>query len=323
MLKIGSKRINTNVILAPMSGCTDLSFRLIAREMGAKFCFFEMVDANSLVYNHPKTLSMLKTIGKDRPIAAQLLGSKPEVMLKAAEKLMSLANISFLDINSACPVKKVTAKGAGSDLLNDANKLCEIIEGLASSLPVPITVKIRTGYGKRDLAKTLDLVKKCEKAKVSAVFVHGRTRSQGYSGDIDYESIKAIKETIKIPVFGSGNIFSPYMAEKMFRETGCDGILVARGALGNPWVFKQIESYIKTAKVPNPPANSQKLKVLKRHLGLLNKYKQTGPSAKIGIMRKVTMWYLKGLPNAARIRQKICGSKTLNELENIAAYFLE
>ncbi len=180
MLKIGSKNIKTNIMLAPMSGHTDLSFRLIAREMGAKFCFFEMVDAKSLCYNNPKTLALLKTTKKDMPIAAQLLGREPDIMLKAAQKLTALANISFLDINSACPVKKVTSKQAGAYLLNDANKLCKIIKELASSLPVPITVKIRVGYGKADLAETLNLVKKCVKSGVSAVFAHGRTRSQGY-----------------------------------------------------------------------------------------------------------------------------------------------
>ena len=323
MLKIGTERINTKIILAPMSGCTDLAFRLIAREHGAKFCFFEMVDANALVHAHPKTLGLLKTTRKDAPVAAQLLGSDPDVVLKAAQKITGLTDISFLDINSACPVKKVTSKRAGAYLLNDTDILCRIIEKLASSLPVPVTVKIRLGYGKSEPHKILELVKRCENSGISAVFVHGRTRSQGYSGDIDYESIKAIKEAVKIPVFGSGNIFNPYMADKMFKETGCDGILVARGALGNPWVFKQIESYLKGAKIPKAPANSQKLKVLKRHLKLMDRYKQASPPAKIGIMRKVTMWYLKGLPEAARMRQKICSAKTLNELENIAACFLE
>ncbi len=305
-------------MLAPMSGCTDLSFRLIARQMGAKFCFFEMVDANSLVHNNTKTLDLLKTTKQDNVIAAQLLGSEPDVMLKAAQKLISLVNISFLDINSACPAKKVTSKHAGAYLLNDVNTLCEIIKKLASSLPVPITIKIRTGYNKRNIVETVNLVKKCAKSGASAIFVHGRTRSQGYSGDIDYESIKAKKENVKIPVFGSGNILNPYMAHKMFEETGCDGILVARGALGNPWIFKQIECYLKTGKIPKAPAHSQKLKVLKKHLELINKYKQVSFPVKIGIMQKVAMWYLKGLPEAARIRQKICSAKTLNELENIA-----
>jgi tRNA-dihydrouridine synthase B len=314
--------LNTNVILAPMSGCTDLSFRLIAREIGARFCFFEMVDSNSLFYNNRKTLDLLETTKKDSPIAAQLLGRDPDIMLKAAQKITGLANISFLDINSACPVKKVTAKHAGAYLLNDIDRLCKIIEKLASSLAVPITIKIRTGYDKSDLAQTLTLVKKCVKSGASAIFVHGRARSQGYSGDIDYESIKAVKEAVKIPVFGSGNIFNPYMADKMFKETGCDGILVARGALGNPWLFKQIESYLKTGKTAKPPTNLQKLKVLKEHLELINKYKRTSACVKIAIMRKVSMWYLKGLPEACRIRERICGAKTLDGLKGIAVSFL-
>ena len=323
MLKIGSKNIKTNVMLAPMSGCTDLAFRLVVRELGAKFCFFEMVDANSLVYNHPKSLGMLKTIKKDTPIAAQLLGSDPDIMLQAAQKLIKLVDISFLDINSACPVKKVTSKGAGASLLNNPNNLCKIIKKLASSLAIPVTIKIRTGYSKTDLKSTLSLVEKCEKAGASAIFVHGRSRSQGYAGEIDYECIRTIKKEAKIPIIGSGNIFSPYMADKMFKQTGCDGILVARGAFGNPWIFKQIQDYLSSAKTPKLSTNTQKLKILKKHLKLIDKYKQVAPPAKIGIMQKVTMWYLKGLPEAARMRYKICSIKTLDELKNAATHFFK
>lgn len=317
VLKIGNVNIKTNIMLAPMSGCSDLSFRLIAREMGAKFCFFEMVDANSLCYSHPKTLSILKTQRNDRPIAAQLLGAKPDIMLKAARKIIALTKISFLDINSACPARKVTSKSAGAYLLNDPGNLCKIIRVLSTSLPVPVTVKIRIGFGCTDLSEIVKLAKRCVKSGCSAIFVHGRTRAQGYAGEIDYKSIKAIKRAVRVPVIGSGNIFNGPMAYRMFEETGCDGILIARGSFGNPWIFREVETYLKTQKIIKAPAKSKKKAVLRKHLMLLDKHKLTGPAAKIGIMRKVTMWYLKGVPNASMIRDKICRAGSLRGLKKI------
>jgi tRNA-dihydrouridine synthase len=269
--------MNPKIYLAPMSGITDLPFRLVSREFGAEQCFFEMLDAKTILCNHPASRRPLKTLKKDTPIAAQLVGSDPCVMLDAAEKLMTLVDISFLDINSACPVKKIIKKGAGAALLLSTATLGKIITTLSSKLTIPITVKLRTAFDKR-------------------VFIHGRTSSQGYDGTVDYESIKAVKDALQIPVFGSGNIFTSFMAKKMLDETGCDGLLVARGALGNPWLFRDIEHYLQKGETLKKPALAVREKVLAKHLAYIEQYNDMTDTNKIGYMGKVRKWYLNGDP---------------------------
>ncbi|NQT22096.1 MAG: tRNA dihydrouridine synthase DusB [Candidatus Omnitrophica bacterium] len=297
-----------------MSGCTDMAFRLISREHKAGFCFFEMIDANALYRGHKDTIRRLKTHRKDTPIAAQLLGEKPHVLLDAAKKLIDLTDIAFLDINAACPVRKVTRKGCGSALLREPQKLFEIIETLAINLPCPVTVKLRTGYEKSSPKESQIIAKNCQEAGAKALFVHGRTRAQGYAGDIDYDAIKAIKESVKIPVFGSGNILNPVLAKRMFDETECDGILVARGALGNPWIFQDIEEYLKTGQIAPKRPLPLKKKTLKRHLYYLEKYKVLRPKGRLGFMRKVAIWYLKGVPEACKVRDSIVRARSYKEL---------
>lgn len=310
MVKIGDIKIDTKILLAPLAGCSDFSFRLICREHGARFCFFEMVDSNSLCHDNAETLDILKTSDKDKPIAAQLLGSEPAAMLIAAIKLLSIVKPSFIDINCACPAKKVIKKKAGSYLLHDTKKMSAIIKELSSSLPIPVTVKMRLGFYEDDIKHIDKTAKMCESSGAAALFVHGRTYRQGYAGDIDYEAIKIIKESVGIPVFASGNVFTPELAKKMFDMTACDGVCVARGALGNPWVFSQIENYIKCGKLPEPITTSEKKKVITRHLSYIEMYKNMRPSSKIGFMRKVIFWYLKNFPSAARIRERFNSIKT-------------
>lgn len=297
-----------------MSGVTDLAFRLISRRLGVTQCFFEMLDSKAMLYNRPKNSHLLKTLNKDGPIAAQLVGADPYLMLDAAEKIIDLVDISFLDINSACPAKKIIKKGAGAALLKDTGRLGKIIKRLASKLRIPVTVKLRTGFDKMDVRECVKIAEICQENGASMVFIHGRTMRQRYSGDIDYESIKAVKKALKIPVFGSGNIFNPSLAKKMLDETGCDGILVARGALGNPWIFKNIENYLKNGKTAKSPSLSVKKKVLKNHLAYVEKYKEMPPAHKKGFMGKVTMWYFKGFPNAKRIREDIGRIRSYKEL---------
>ena len=288
-----------------MAGCTDLPFRLIAREHGAKFCFYEMVDSNSLIYGHRETYGNLKTDKDDLPIAVQLLGSDPSGMLKAADKLLKLVKVSFLDINCACPAKKVIKKKSGAHLLRDAPRLYSILERLILELSLPVTIKIRTGFDKKDDDHIVEMAKHCEDIGVSAIFVHGRLKTQGYAGGVDYGAIKKIKEAVRIPVFGSGNIFSGEDAKLMLDETGCDGILVARGGLGNPWIFKEIEEYIDTGAAAKEISLAEKKKTLRKHLDYIDQYKSISPSGKVGFMRKVAIWYLKSIPGASDIRARI------------------
>ena len=215
MIKIGNASIDTNILLAPLAGCSDLPFRLISREHGAKFCFYEMIDSNSLIHDRHETYGNLKTDKKDSPIAVQLLGSDPEGMLEAAERLLGLVSASFLDINCACPAKKVIKKRAGAHLLRDAPRMYDILKKLVPALLLPITIKIRTGFDKKDDNYIVDMVKHCEDTGVAAIFVHGRLKTQGYAGGVDYGAIKKIKDAVRIPVFGSGNIFSGESAKTM------------------------------------------------------------------------------------------------------------
>jgi tRNA-dihydrouridine synthase B len=305
MIKIGNIAIDTNVFLAPMAGCSDLPFRLIAREHGAKFCFYEMVDSNSLIYKRHETYGNLKKDKRDLPIAVQLLGSDPSGMLKAAQRLLELVNVSFLDINCACPAKKVIKKNSGAHLLRDAPRLYNILQRLIPELPLPITMKIRTGFSKKDDDHIIEMVKRCEDIGVSAIFVHGRLKSQGYAGGIDYGAIKKIKDAVRIPVFGSGNIFSGESAKLMLDETGCDGVMVARGGLGNPWIFNEIEEYIKTGKSPKEISLAERKNTLKKHLDYIDQYKSISARGKIGFMRKVAIWYLKSIPGAPDLRARI------------------
>jgi len=305
VIKIGNCSIGTNIFLAPMAGCSDLPFRLIAREHGAKFCFYEMVDSNSLIYDRHKTYGNLKTDKSDLPIAAQLLGSDPSGMLEAAQRLLKLVNVSFLDLNCACPAKKVIKKKSGAHLLRDTPRLYAILQRLISELPLPITMKIRSGFDKKDDGHIVEMAKHCEDIGVSAIFVHGRLRTQGYAGGVDYGAIKKIKDAVRIPVFGSGNIFSGESAKLMLDETGCDGILVARGALGNPWIFKEIKEYIETGKSSKEISLAEKKNALKKHLDYIDKYKSISASGKVGYMRKVAIWYLKNIPSASNLRARI------------------
>lgn len=306
--------MDPKIYLAPMSGVTDLSFRLISRKLGAEHCFFEMVDSNAIVRKHPETDRILKTLKNDFPVSAQLLGEDPSVIFDAAEKLLSFTTISFLDINSACPARKVVKKGAGAALLNNSARLASILKKLSSGLRIPVTVKLRTGFDKRDVGQCVRIAQICQANGASTIFIHGRTYSQGYAGEIDYESIKAVKDALKIPVFGSGNIFNPFMAKKMLDKTGCDGILVARGALGNPWIFKNIKDYLKNGKAPKKTDLSVKKNILRKHLGYIERYKDMLNANRAGFMGKVTMWYLKGLPDAAKTREHIFRMKSYKEL---------
>ncbi len=317
MLKIGSVDLPTNIFLSPLAGVSDLSFRLITREHGAKFCFYEMVDSNSLVYGSGKDKDILKTHSKDAPIAAQILGSDPDKTLKAAEILLENVNPLFLDLNAACPAKKVIKKQAGAHLLRDLPRLEGILKLLCSELRLPVTVKIRIGYDRTDSKSLTELVKICEGSGVAALFVHGRTRKQMYAGEVNYEAIKLVKQMVSIPVFGSGDILSAQLAKRMLASTGCDGLLVARGAIGHPWIFKEIEQYLKAGTTPPPVSLEQKKAILKRHLAYMQEHKQSRLTKIIGLMRRITLSYLKSLPEAKSLRKKITGAKSQAELLDV------
>ncbi len=317
MIKIGNKTIDTNIFLAPLSACSDLPYRLIAREHGARFCFLEMLDAQSVIYKNPRAFEIMQTTAGDDPIAGQLLGAEPEMLYKAANMMMERVNIQLLDINAACPARKVIKKGAGSCFFREPERLFKIIEYLAAKLPVPITVKLRVGLNQVDKAQATLIAKGCEAAGAAAMFVHGRTRSQENFGEVDYSAIRAVKEAVKIPVFGSGNVLNPVLAKKMFDEAGCDGILVAKGSFGNPWIYRDIEDYLAKGSYESRMDLSLKLATLKRHLGYIRHYKEKETIRGMGLLGKISMWYLKGFAEASRLRSQVFSAKTYDELLGI------
>lgn len=314
MIAIGNSKIDTNVFLAPLSGCSDLAFRLIAREHGAGFCFFEMIDAHTLKRSRPRTLKILHTNKDDSPIAAQLLGENPDIMVDAAKKLTDFVKISFLDINCACPVKKVVKKKAGAYLLKTPEVIAEMVSKVSRAVPVPVTVKMRIGFERKDTKRAIDTAKMCEDSGCAALFVHGRTAKENYHIAVDYPAIKAIKDSVNIPVFGMGNIMSADLAKKMFDETGCDGITVARGAFGNPWIFREIDDLLTGRHRNTSIGLDEKKKTMARHISYIETHKDIMQRGKIGFMRKAVLWYIKGFPLAKRIREKIVLAKTYESI---------
>ncbi len=318
--------IGTRIILAPLSACSDLAYRVIAREYGAKFCFFEMIDAHSLVYDSPRANRILRTTPSDQPIAAQLLGLDQEVMLRAAEIILKRSPIRFLDINAACPARKVFKKGVGSCLFKNPTPLYELIAYLRERLPVPITVKMRVGLTRVDIPQAVQMAQGCQSAGASALFVHGRPRALENYGEVSYEAIRAVKQAVSIPVYGSGNVLNPPLAKKMLDLTGADGVLIAKGSFGNPFIFKEVEDYLQTG-LWTPRLNIlEKLSALKKHLLLAKDIDGERLNLRIGEMGKICLWYLKGFQEASRLRTKVFASRNsaelfdlINSLEDAAA----
>jgi len=273
-----------------------------------------MLDSNSLIHGPGKNKDILKTTPEDQSIAAQLLGGDPDDTLKAAKILLERIKPLFLDLNAACPAKKVLRKKSGAYLVHNPDQLGKIINKLSQNLELPITVKLRTGYYKSEPKESVAVAKICEQNGAAAIFVHGRTMKQGYSGTVDYQTIKMIKDAVNIPVFGSGDILSPTLAQRMFEQTNCDGILVARGAMGNPWIFKDIEHYLATGDVAALADWEKRKAVLLKHLAYMKELKETRPTNKMGIMRRVTIMYISSMRNAARLRAKITPAKTYEDL---------
>ena len=317
MVKIGGKIFKTNIFLAPLSGVSDLAFRMMAREGGAGMAFFEMVSSNAVCRRQKKTMSFLKTVEKDRPIACQLLGNNSDIMIDAARIVSDETDAEFIDINAACPVGKVVKNGQGAALLFDPGNLFRIVEKLTSSGIMPVTVKLRIGFDSVNQAELLYIAKGLEGSGAAALFVHGRTRKQMYGGPVNYEAIKKIKESVGIPVFGSGNIFSPQLAEKMFKETGCDGIFVARGSFGNPGIFGDIEKYLKSGGLPEKRTIAQKIKDLKKHLSCIEKYGEKSPRGQIGFMKKIALYYIKVFDDSASVRAKLSAACDYGEMLKI------
>jgi tRNA-dihydrouridine synthase B len=313
MLKIGGLKLHSNLILAPMAGVSDLPFRKLNHKFGCELAFIEMINARCLGHKSKETAQMMATEKIDRPLGVQLLGCEPAYIDRAMDVLTKYS-FDVLDFNAACPERKVIRRGEGAGLLKDPQKLFRLLSGVVKRSAVPVTVKIRTGWDS-DSLNAPEVAKFAQDAGVKAIFIHGRTRQQLYSGSVDYETIRRVKKSVSVPVIGSGDVFSAELARKMLEQTGCDGILVARGALGNPWIFEEIRHYLKTGKeLPKPPIE-EIIRTMLEHLDLSVEF--FGPKYGVIIFRKFFGWYTKGFRKIRPLRETISRLKTRKDVEDV------
>ncbi len=310
-LKIGDVQLSGNLLLGPMAGVSDLPFRLLCREMGASLVCTEMVSAKAVTFKNKNTKELLITVPQEHPCALQLFGSDPEIIAEAAVMLEDMPYEIF-DLNMGCPVPKVAGNGEGSALMKDPKKVEAIVSTLTKAVKKPVTVKIRKGFNDA-LVNAPEIARIAEAAGAAAVTVHGRTREQYYSGEADWEIIRQVKEAVKIPVIGNGDITSPELAKKMLEETGCDGIMVGRGARGNPWIFRRIRTYLEEGTDPGKPSRSEVHEMILRHARMEVEHK--GEYTAIREMRKHVAWYTTGYPHSARLRAMVNEAETLEQLE--------
>ena len=318
--KIGNVEIKNQVVLAPMAGYSNTSFRKIIKDMGAGLIFAEMVSDKALVYQNAKTLELLKMSEEERPIAQQIFGSDVESFVEAARIVESVMHPDIIDINMGCPVPKVAVSAqAGSALLKDPDKIKKIVSEVVKAVSVPVTVKIRLGWDESSI-NCVEVAKVIESAGASAITLHARTRAQGYSGKARWEYIKQVKESVSIPVIGNGDVKTCFDAKRMILETGCDAVMIGRGVLGNPWLIRDCVEYLELGSVPKPVSNQEKIEMMKRHFELLKQDK----NEKVALLeiRSNILFYLKGMPGNKEMKTRICEAKSEEDIYSLLNQYL-
>lgn len=318
IMKIGNIVLDTPVALAPMAGISDLPYRVICKKAGCGLAVSEMVSAKGLLYRNEKTFAMLRIDPAEHPVAIQLFGSVPEEMAEAA-KIVEAHGADMIDFNMGCPVPKVVNNGEGSALMKTPELAGKILESMVRAVRIPVTVKFRAGWDK-DHRNAVEIARIAEASGVGAVTVHGRTRDQFYMGKADREIIRQVKETVKIPVFGNGDIFSVADGLRMRQETLCDGLMLARGAYGNPWLFTQLRAALEGKEIP-AVSTDERLQMIMEHARALVAFK--GEKVAVKEMRSHASAYIKGLPRASEFREKIHKTETLQELGNLLEDYRE
>jgi nifR3 family TIM-barrel protein len=309
-LTIGGITLPNNIILAPMAGVSDLPFRLLCHEQGAGLVCMEMVSAKAIYYNNKNTDSLMEIHPDEGYASLQLFGSDPVILSEMAKRIEDRPH-AFLDINMGCPVPKVVNNGEGSALMRNPRLVEQILGSLVKATSKPVTVKIRKGFDD-DHVNAVEIAKIAESCGVAAVAVHGRTREQYYSGHADWDIIAKVKDAVSIPVLGNGDVDSPEKAQQMLAQTGCDGVMIGRAAQGNPWIFREVASYLEDGTHIPRPDNAEKRKLILRHAALQLQYK--GEYIGVREMRKHLSWYTVGMPGSARFRQTINTMETMEQL---------
>jgi tRNA-dihydrouridine synthase B len=316
-LTIGPLTLANNLLLAPMAGITNLPMRLMAREQGAVLCFSEMVSVNGLVRNGQKSFDLLRSTPADRPLGIQLFGDQPELLAEGARLVADYGDL--IDINMGCPVRKVVADGAGSALLREPAKIAAIVRAVRRATRLPLTIKIRTGWD-ADTASFQEIGRIAEAEGCDAITLHPRSRAQMFEGKADWSRIRQLKEALSIPVIGSGDLFSAFDVVAMFDQTGCDGVMIARGALGNPWIFRETADLL-AGREPRPPTPAERRAAALRHLQLFCEI--LGERVALPEMRKHLCWYAHGLPGAARFRSQVNSLHDKEELTRTINEFFQ
>lgn len=318
-IKIGNVELENNIIIAPMAGITNTSFRKICKSMGAGLVVAEMVSDKAVCYNNEKTFNLLKMEEKERPISQQIFGSDVESFVKATKKILEVMKPDIIDINMGCPVPKVALRAqAGSALLKDPLKVREIVSEVVKASNVPVTVKIRSGWDEKSINAPL-IAKICEEAGASAISVHARTRAQGYSGFANWVIIKEVVNAVSIPVFGNGDVISCYDAKKMLDQTGCAGVMIGRGVLGNPWLIKECIEYLDSSKEPEKVSTQEKIKIMKELVE--NTFNDKSSKEASLELRTTLMYFFKGEDNTKDLRVKLVKCSQKEEYLNIIEEF--
>jgi len=299
-LSIGGLNLRPGLVLAPLSALSDLPFRSVNRALGCELAYAQMINAGALIRDNRRTLALLASDPADRPLGVQLLGSDPDIVAAAVEKL-SGCDIDLIDINAACPARKVVKRGHGAYLLKDPKALAALLRAAVCHSRYPVTVKIRTGWDD-DSCRAVDIALRARDEGIKAIFIHGRTALQGHTGGVNFEAIREVKGKLDIPVIASGDALSPRLIGKIFNETGCDGVLIARGALGNPWIFRRTQELLTSGRTAPPPDRREIAEVMLRHLQASADH--YGPERGTVFFRKHFTWYVKGLPGANSLRKR-------------------
>ncbi len=318
---IGNVKIDGKIVVAPMAGISDKAFRMICKEMGASLVVGEMVSDKAIMFGNDKTIKLLAMDEKERPISQQIFGADVVSFTEAAKKVYEIMKPDIININMGCPVPKVAIKNqAGSALLKNPDKIYEIVKAVSESVPIPVTVKIRSGWDENNI-NCVEVAKICEKAGAKAITLHARTRSQGYSGHANWQLIKLVKEAVNIPVIGNGDVITCYDAKRMLDETGCDAVMIGRGLLGNPWLIRDCVNYLEKGKKPEKISNAERIAMMKRHLKDL--VREKGEKSAVLEIRTHFLYYLKGMPQNAEIKNQICKAKSENEINDILDEYIK